>query len=289
MKNFNYVAKFKYFVIAALVLVVVGLTVLGIFNFNKSSEYKKAYEVKITASEVFSNDNAVMKNTASKVFAESKVNPTSSKNVDDGRIIIYEFNSAVSEEVIVKLTTALEAADLTPSVDIEVKGYQTASYKNFTDAWWAILAVAILTVAMMIYIAIRYKWAAAFTSGICVVAYVLLAISLTAITRIPVTTAYVCVLAFGLVLALTMAVYNFTLVKEDLAQGTKEEKANRAFKSSFVKTMITLGSAVVIALALIIACSLAVKAIGLQIIICSVAATFTSLCLTNGLYAILKK
>lgn len=294
MKNFNYAKNFKYFLIAALVIVVAGMAILGFLGFNNSSDYADAKEVKITASEVFDNDSSVIKSTASKVFGENGLKYTSVKSMDESRVVVYEFMSDVSDEVITQLQTALDEADLTASVDVTVEKFDTVSYKTFEEALWLILAVSILLVVAFVYLAFRYKWAAAFATLVSVIAYVLVAIALTAITRIPVTTAYVSVLTLGFVLSLATVVYNFSIVKEDsknlgTAGSTPAEFANRAFAAGFLKNILTLGAVILVAIALLILGGAFVKYAALAVIVCSVSAIFVTVGLTGGIFATFKQ
>lgn len=294
MKTFNYAKNFKYFLIAALVIVVAGMAMLGFLGFNNSSDYADAKEVKITASEVFDKDSAVIKSTAVDVFNKNGLTYTSVKSMDDGRTVIYEFTSSVSDEVMQALTDALNTAELTASVDVTVEKYDTVAYKTFNDVWTLILAAGILLVATFVYLAFRYKWAAAFATLVSALAYVLVAIALTAITRIPVTTVYASVLSFGFMLALATAVYNISVIKEygknvNAANAPVSETVNYAFAANFLKNILTLCVIIVAAVALLILGGSFVKYAALAVIVCAVAACFVTIGLTNGVYAVFKK
>ena len=52
MKKFDYMKNFRYFLIAALVVVVAGAFVLGFLGFNKDVQYTEHYEIKIVASDI---------------------------------------------------------------------------------------------------------------------------------------------------------------------------------------------------------------------------------------------
>lgn len=294
MKNFNYVKSFKYFVIIALVIVVAGLAMLGFLNLNKSTDYAGATEIQISASEVFDNDSSVISKTAKDVFSKNGLNYNSVKSMDENRIVIYEFTSAVSDAVVTELENALNSAELSASIDVEVEKFSTVSYKTFEDSWWLILAAGILLVAAFIYLAFRYKWASAFATLVSSLAYVLVAIALTAITRIPVTTAYTSALVFGFVLNLATAVYNLSAMKEygknvATANDDASEFANYAFKSNFMKNIFTLCAIIIAAVALLILGGSFVKYAALAIIVCSVAAVYVSVALFGGIYATFKQ
>ncbi len=296
MKNFNYTKSFKYFVIAALVIIVAGVAMLGFLGFNKSSDYVGAKEIKISADEVFDNDSTVIKSTAADVFKKNGLTYTSIKQMDENRIVIYEFTSEVSDTVVEDLKKALGEAELTASIKdgITVEKYSTVSYKTFEDSWWLILAAGILLVLAFVYLAFRYKWASAFATLVSSVAYVLLAIALTAITRIPVTTAYASALVFGFVLNLATVVYNLSVMKEygknvSTANDASTEFANHAFNSTFLKNIFTLCAVIIAAVALLILGGSFVKYAALAVIVCSVAAVYVTLGLFGGVYAYFKK
>lgn len=292
MKKFDYMKSFRYFVVVALTLVVIGMVMLGVLGFNSSSDYVPAYEVTCTADESFGNNNSLMKSTASKVFKDNKVNYVSVSDKDDGCIVIYEFKKAVPEKVITDLQSAMDEAFASSTVDVEVLGRDTVGHKSSAEVWWAVLAVGVLLVLAFFYLVLRYRWAAAFAMLVAVVAEVLVSVALTAITRVPVTTAYLAMAVLGAVMTIMLSVYFFSVIKEDMrvsGKGTASEFVNRAFAGTFMKNMITLGAAVLAVIALLAIGGTAVKFAALQLLVVAISAVFVALGLTGGIYALFKQ
>lgn len=294
MKKFDYKNLFKCFLIAALVIVVAGAFMLGFLGFNKDVQYVDHYEVVITASDIGDADKTV-KDTAEKVFKKEGVDPVYTKSTNDGFdfTLIYLFRNEVPAKVAESMKTEMATVFAESSVEVDVVHYEAVGYKAFTEMWWALLAAGILLVLAFFYAAIRYKWAAAFSVVLTSVLGAAFALALTAITRVPVTPAYLAVISIAFVFTLAMSLYYMNTVKEDKknvanADATAAQLAAGAFREVFLKNLVTLIAFVVVVVALLILGTMAVKFVALQIVVAIVSAFFVST-LCGGIYAGLKK
>lgn len=292
MKKFDFVKNFKYFAIAAVTVVLIGMIMLGVIGFNASSDYKGGYEVKCEAGETLGDSAEVMKKTADKFFKDNKMRVVSVKNQDEGRILVYEFKNEVAETVKTDLGAAMEAAFEGRTITVEVTTSPTVAHRSVSDVWWAVLAAGVLLVLAFFYLVLRYRWAAAFAMLAAVVADLLLTVALTALTRVPVTTAYLSVVMLGAALTIMTCVYLFSLIKEDVRltsnSDTPENYANRATVKSLLAVTVLFGAVLLAVIAMLAIGGLTVKFTALQILVAAVGAAFVSVGLTGSFYAVFK-
>ena len=259
MKKFDYMKNFRYFLIAALVVVVAGAFVLGFLGFNKDVQYTEHYEIKIVASDIGGAEKDV-KAVADRVLKQEGAKPVYAKSTNDGfdYTLIYLFRNEVSADVVSKLQSEMDGAFTIIDVTVDPV-YQAAGYETLTEMWWALLAAGILLVLAFFYAAIRYKWAGA--------------------------------LAF--VFTMAMALYYLNVIREDKknvanADLPAGQLAGGAFREVFLKNLVTLVAFLVFVIAMMVLGTTAVRFAALQIVAAIVAAVYASL-LTGGIYAGLKK
>ena len=187
MKKFDYMKNFRYFLIAALVVVVAGAFVLGFLGFNKDVQYTEHYEIKIVASDIGGAEKDV-KAVADRVLKQEGAKPVYAKSTNDGfdYTLIYLFRNEVSADVVSKLQSEMDGAFTIIDVTVDPV-YQAAGYETLTEMWWALLAAGILLVLAFFYAAIRYKWAGALAFLFSSLLGAALTVALTALTRVVVT------------------------------------------------------------------------------------------------------
>ena len=294
MKKFDYMKSFKVLLAVALVIIVAGAFVLGFLNFNKDVKYTKHYEIVVQANDIGKAEETV-KDTAEKVFRQEGVNPVYSESTNDNFefTLVYLFRNDVSASVVESLQKEMDSAFQQTTVEVKVEKNYAEGYFAFTEMWWALLAAGILLVVAFFYAAIRYKWAAAFAFLITSVFGAALTLALTALVRVPVTPAYLAVLAAAFVFTMAMALYFMNTVKEDKknvanADATAAQLAAGAFREVFLKNLVTLIAFLVFVVAMLILGTMAVKFVALQIVVAIVSAVFAS-SLRGGFYAGLRK
>ena len=290
MKKFDYMKSFKVLLAVALVIIVAGAFVLGFLNFNKDVKYTKHYEIVVQANDIGKAEETV-KDTAEKVFRQEGVNPVYSESTNDNFefTLVYLFRNDVSASVVESLQKEMDSAFQQTTVEVKVEKNYAEGYFAFTEMWWALLAAGILLVVAFFYAAIRYKWAAAFAFLITSVFGAALTLALTALVRVPVTPAYLAVLAAAFVFTMAMALYFMNTVKEDKKNvANADATAAQLAAEVFLKNLVTLIAFLVFVVAMLILGTMAVKFVALQIVVAIVSAVFAS-SLCGGFYAGLRK
>jgi len=91
--------KMKYFVISSLVILVVGMTLLGIFGLNKPIDYSDSYEINVSIAIDDDSLKQEMKETADKYFEENGIIYASFQSQEDGMSLVYKFTTDQTSKV----------------------------------------------------------------------------------------------------------------------------------------------------------------------------------------------
>ena len=65
--------KYKFFIVCALVVLVVGMALFGIFGLNQTVDYKGGYEVRVSIDQSVGNSKSILKNSTEDYFASSDI------------------------------------------------------------------------------------------------------------------------------------------------------------------------------------------------------------------------
>lgn len=288
----------KIFFIVALVLIVAGMTMLGIFNFNQSIDYKNSYEMQISVDQNVGTSVQTMKSSAEKFFSDNGIAPVSyaTQSMNDGAAVIYKFNWDVSAKV-ADLKSAVQAAlDADTSftgVGVDVDFYVLGG-NNASQVGKVILALGIFAVVIFLYSLIVEKLAGATATIFSAILASVLFVSMVNLVRVPalpfvsVTTALSALLAA----ALSVATVNKYREQNKLSDGKASltQIVDKVSKSAL--TLYVFACA-----ALIVAAALFVGILGwnsylflaLQIVIAALCGTASAYFATPFIWLIVKQ
>ncbi len=253
MKNLN-LNKNKLFIITILVILVVGMTLLGVFGFNRSVDYSKSYELTVSIDQNSGNATEILKDQTDAFLAE---NGLKSKGViqdlDEGKSLVYKFSSNVLdsiEDLDGFITDKLTAEGLT-TVSVDVSFNETVERSSF-GAWWVIIALGVALVASFIYVIIMDKLAVSVATVFASLCATILFIALLAITRIPATPFIGVMMAVSAIVASVFSVTTLRRYKDEWKNSENEklsaseliEKLAPAIKVKYViaSALILLGA-----------------------------------------------
>ncbi len=179
--------KMKYFVISCLVILVVGMTLLGIFGLNQPVDYSDSYEINVSIAIDDDSLKQEMKETADKYFEEKGIIYASFQSQEDGMSLIYKFTTDQTSKV-QELKSTLDAVlSLNPQMGTNqvsvVSNYTSQS--SLVQPLKILLAYGIAVVAIFVYMLIMNKLASAVAVICSSIASVVMFIALIATTRIP--------------------------------------------------------------------------------------------------------
>ena len=291
--------KSRLWIIITVAILVVGLTFLTLFGFNNGVDFKKSYEVKISASEGINNVTDTIEESATKYFNENGISYSSyAVQVTSNGDVVYKFNYDVSninvEELKNAVSTKVGATEGLEGIEITVNGpYETAVYYP-VSVGYLILAVAVAMVAIFIYLYFMEKLAGALsvlaTSILSAITYS----ALLALTRIPASPFYLATLIGALIFSGVISVVIVNRCNE-LRKNVGNDKladiqiAEKATVQSLFRVAFMVGALVISAIALLIFGSGYLKFLGLQILALALTSSFISLAWTGLIWSLLAK
>jgi preprotein translocase subunit SecF len=190
MKKTN-IDRIKFFIVATLSLVLVGLVLIGVFGFNTTVDYPNdtanGYELQVSVDQNAGNAYELLKSSTEEYFTANGLTPSGVvQKISDGKALVYKFKTDVTEKaagLAAFVDGKLEAAGLT-TVEVSADVYQLSS-TSFDGVWTMVLACGIAVVAIFVYALIMEKLAGSLATVFSSVVAAILFVALLGITRIP--------------------------------------------------------------------------------------------------------
>ena len=210
--------KMKWFIIAALSILVVGMTLFGIFGFNNTVDYRVSHEIQVSVDQNIDEAKTILKSSSEKFFSDNKISIVSSQIADEGATIYYKLNTDQTSKISALKTaiqTALDADTDTVGINAEAKISLTVK-GGYLQTGSVLLALGIALVVIFLFVLIMEKLAGAVAVVASAAASTLIFVSLMAITRIPAVPFVEIMATFGGLLAAVLAISNVGRYKEEI-------------------------------------------------------------------------
>ena len=305
MKKLN-VNRFKLFLIVALSLLVVGMTLLGVFGFNQTVDYSDSYEIHVTVESNLGEAESVMKNVTENYFSEKDVKTVSYsfQELDEGETLIYKLkeqslfeDTLKLDEFKAELKTKIETAfnekgGALSGLKITVDAYQTHAKIN-ESVKGVIIASVIAIVACFVYLLFMEKLSGAVTMLVSSVGAALVAIAVIALARIPASPYLLATIMVSAILSGVLSVGIVHRSRELIKNVAYEKKplnevGEVALKDSKLRMLFVAIAILSCSLLLIILGTGYLKLLGLHIIVAGASALFVAFGFTTTLWAFFK-
>lgn len=286
----NIMSKIKWFIAAALVIIVAGLTVFAFAGFNNTADYGAGFEVRVRLEQEVDSAVEILKDTSDNYFESKKINVVDFQVEDDGAGIIYKLAEEVSEADVTALETAINEKLLASKNSATV----TANfvYENpFMQTGKVLLALGISLVAIFLYMLIMNKLASAVAVICSSVLSILIYFSMIALVRLPAAPFVEITALIAGVIGAIMSVITVGNYREELNKANKQqtlEIANSIAQASFKKYVLALGVILVSAVALIAFFNQYMVIMGAQIAIAGLVAVTTAYFTTPLIWTAIK-
>ncbi len=287
--------KMKWFIISALIVLLVGMTLFGVFGMNNTVDYSSSFEVEVRVDQGFAEANDVLKTSSDKYFADNGVGVVSYQIVDEGSAIIYKFNEDVTKKVEglkSAVDTALDGNDKTKDVSATVKVNEVIGNKPL-QVGNVLLACGIGLVIMFICALFVGKLASSLSVVCSYVGSALIFIALMGITRVPALPHVEYGVIFASVLAAVLSMITVVKYKQTIKNSaTKVSALNVVEKvtASLSKVyLFTLISVLVASVALIALFMPYMMFAGLQLALAGISAVSVAYFITPLIWAGIKK
>lgn len=287
----------KIWKIIALVVIVVGMAMLGIFGLNKTVDYKASYEVIVSVDQDI-DGSANKAQEATEAYFKSvgaKTTCLSVQLVNEGTQFIYKFTdvkSIVKDSLLSAITTKVN----NPKVDSEVEINEVVANPDLQIAYF-VGAIAIIAVAVFAYLWIFEGIASALAVVASSALSVILFISLISIARVPAFPTFGLMIAIALVINLILSSGLVNRIKEEVKSAgnaglTKKEIAGKALENN-LKRFLILGLCLVGISGFLVGIGLATSGnmafIGISLLIATICAFFTAITATPYFWTVIKK
>lgn len=289
----NVVSKWKTWIIIAVIAILAGAVMLGVFGFNYSANDKNAYEIQITVAGSVNDVEKTATEGAEKYFKEVKCEPSSKQTIEDGAIYHFDSIEGIDEAALAAAAKAPEGYETTVTVSETVKGGTEKSVILYT-----VLALGIAIAVIFVYALIAEKLASGVAVLVSSVLSALLYASVTAIVRVPVGNFFAAGLAAATTLGAVLSVVMCNRFKETAKLVTEEKLtsadiANKSAKLSvqrfnFAFFAMAVAAVSFASLGLILGAK-GLLFVGVQILIAAVVSYFAAFTFTPVLYAAIKK
>ncbi|MBE7089626.1 MAG: hypothetical protein E7362_02345 [Clostridiales bacterium] len=179
----------KIFVIIALVIIVVGSALFGVFGFNQDVNYKTSYELNVTLNQNIGEASASMK-TATDAYLEEKglkAEGYAFQELADGKTLAYKFQENVLEiidldELEIRIQNAVK--DNTGSAIGAEAVFNEVTAHHFRYDYMAIIGIAIMLIVLFIYFVFLNKLAGAVSVLVSVVISMLMYLAIVGASRV---------------------------------------------------------------------------------------------------------
>ncbi len=281
--------KIKCFIIATLSLLVVGITLLSVFGFNQTADYKESYELQVSIDQRAAGATDVLSASVDEYFANKGIAPVcgGKQVIDDGMGLLFKFDSDVSSHATeIKqfietklLSSGINTAEIT-AVEVIVNASIVKEGEGFED-WMLLVGSAVAVVCILVYALIMVKLTGALATLFSAVLSALTFVALMAITRLPAAPFVTIGCVFAGILGGVLALSSIARYREEDKNTANEnlstkELIEKMLKLEKKKYLLVLISVALVGLALIATMASYFMIAGAQLIVVSVVATASS-------------
>ena len=284
----NIMSKIKWFIIAAVAVALVGMTVLGFFGFNNNVDYRESYELQVSLEHEAQSDIDVMRDTAEKFFVDNNINVVDVQLVNDGAGLIYKLPNEISAENVSAFEKALTDKITTNEITVVVNNVYV---HNQLNPLTLLLAYGIAVVAIFVYMLIMNKLASAVAVICSSVVSVLLYIAMMSITRIPAVpyVEFMAMLAGIIGAAVSVTLVGSYKEKIDSAEkGTCEQVANWVAKEDFKKCLYVIIVTAIASVALLLCFNIYMATLAASLMVASLVSVITAYFTTPMIWTAIK-
>ncbi|WP_249862291.1 protein translocase subunit SecF [Paenibacillus konkukensis] len=279
MKNRN-----KFF-IASIAILIIGLIVLVAMNLNYGVDFKAGTSLDINVGQ------AVTKEKVDQTFEGAGVKPAITTISGNNDHISARFDTILSEDELKKVSTAMTTA-FGDKVSQEVNTVSPDIAKEL--GYKAMLAVAIASVAICIYVSIRFEWRFAVAAIIAILHDAFIVIAVFAIFRLEVNLPFLAAVLTTIGYSINDKIVIFDRVRENLrfSRIKSSEDLSNMLNASIWQTMArninTVITVLIAAVCLFIFGSESIKLFALAKIVGLTSGAYSSVCIATPLWYLLK-
>ncbi len=286
-KRFDFMLNRKKFFAASTTITILGLLTLLIFGLNLGVDFKAGTSIDITAGQ------QIEKAKSDDIFKSLDMQPavtTIGGNNNDR--VSARFDEVVSEENVKKIEAAFKAA-YGDNVSLEVNTVSPDIAQEL--AIKAIYGVAIASVAISIYVSIRFEWRFALAAIIAILHDAFIVISMFSIFRLEVDLPFVAAVLTTIGYSINDKIVIFDRIRENQrfskirTDADLSEMINNSIWQTMARNIYTVITVLIAAVCLYIFGSESIKLFALAKIIGLTSGAYSSICIASPLWFLLKQ
>lgn len=304
--KFGINSKYKIWVLITIALLVVGITLLAIFGFNKSADFKNSYEVKVSVDSQVDVDVNKLEKEIDSYFESKQLTPTFYSNQRvNGPIVAYSYIYKFGEQITLDVTDFESYLSTKLDVDydqtaqnniIEVEYNQVVPFFKAPIGYIA-LALGISLVAIFLYLLIMEKLASALAVVLSTVGAGVLYMALLGLTRVPATPFAPYMFAFTFALSMLSSVGLVNRFKEQVrlnnSADSKEKLsfsqiADSSAKSSLFRYLVIAFAILLTSVLMVIFGEGHIEFLALNLLVAGASGLYASLIGTTLIWPLLK-
>jgi preprotein translocase subunit SecF len=285
--RFDFMKNRKKFFTASIVIVLIGILTLCIFGMNLGVDFKAGTSIDVTVGK------AITKDKAEQIFVSSiNIKPITTIGGNNNDRVSARFNEVLSDDNVQKIQAAYKA-EFGDKVSTEVNIVSPDIAKEL--AIKAIYGILIASVAISIYVCIRFEWRYAVAAIIAILHDAFIVISLFAIFRLEVDLPFIAAVLTTIGYSINDKIVIFDRIRENqrFSKIKSAEDLSGMINNSIWQTMArninTVVTVLIAALCLFIFGSESIKLFALAKIIGLTSGAYSSICIASPLWYLLKQ
>ena len=321
--KFNYTKNLKWFLIAPIVIVLVGIILLCTLGFNLGMDFtggsnmkifvdsegaysEQVYDVDKDLNEIENKINKVLKEYDLSVKTIQKTTISVEGMLDDADAVLIKYqndNEEYNKEIRIKLLKEfgfidenVEDLELETNAELVSQGNVTSASASSELMMKSFIALLVAVVLILIYVAFRFE----FTSGLAAILALfhdlLVTASVMLICRVEISVSFIAALITILGYSINNTIIIFDRMRDDLKVAKKENKpidnhliANRAVRETMMRSVLT-GFTTFVSIFMITVIGVTdIREFAFPIMVGILAGFYSSVFLTPGLWAIAYK
>ncbi len=296
IKMIDYISKFKIFVIASTVVVVVGLGMLFVNTANTGNPLNYGLEfVGGTSTSVIFNEpmsleivDSQVVSVVSEVVGDSPIQP---QVVDGSQEVIIKTRSLEQEEREALRVALVEEFDIDSDLITSETISSTISEETRTET---VLAIVVAVVCMLLYIRLRFKDIRFGVSSVVALVHdVLIVLTFYAVTQITVGNTFIACMLTIVGYSINATIVIFDRIRENLKEEVSEEKleqlVNTSITSTMTRSLFTSITTLIMVVVLYIFGVTSIREFALPLIVGIICGTYSSVFITGPLWYVLRK
>lgn len=290
------ISKIKWFIICALVVVVVGMTLFGVFGFNNTVDYQKSYELNVTVDQSIDEAKEVIRTSSNKYLNDKGIKAVdfAYQELDGGFVLIYKFTDKVQvdtadfESVI---DTALSAETKTQGVLSSVS-FNEVTVNVDNQYGYTLLAIGVALIALFVYALFMEKLSGAVAIACSSIGSFVVYVSLVAITRLPVINFVSAISALSFAIGGALSATTVNRYREEFKNSTSKPDVyaivNNIASAEWKKYLFTAIVAIVAGVAISAFIKPYAMIVGAHIVLAVIASTVTAFFMSPLIWSAIK-